>query len=70
MRFLSSLVIPGRCPLSISAFLDPVAECLGIDAELLADACQGAARFSGFRTQLEDHRDRTFPQLRGVLLPT
>ena len=49
--------------------LDPVAERLGIYAQPLADPCKSAACATRFRTQLEDHRHRTFPQLGGVLIP-
>jgi hypothetical protein len=52
-----------------SCRINPVAESLRIDAQLVADACQGATRAAGFGTQLEDHRHRAFPQLGGVLLP-
>ena len=50
-------------------FVRANAERLGIDAELVADACQGATRAARRGTQLEDHRHRAFPQLSGVLLP-
>ena len=50
-------------------FLDPVAESLGVDAQLLADACQRATRAARLGTQLEYHRHRAFPQLGGMLFP-
>ena len=49
--------------------LDPVAECLGIYAEPLADPGDRPARLARLRPQLEDHRHRAFPQLSGMTLP-
>src|SRR5258707_4015123 len=59
----------GPLPAVDFRFLDPVAERLRVDAELVADACQAAAGVARLGTQLEYHRHRAFPQLSGGLLP-
>ncbi len=59
----AGLLPPNRPPLSrpsCGAFRDY--------AQSLADPCKSAACATRFRTQLEDHRHRTFPQLGGVLI--
>lgn len=67
MRADSAEVAPGLVPSSIS-FLYPVAQCLGVGAELLGDAVDCAAiRFRVF-AEVEGHSSCPFAQFCGVAL--
>src|SRR5260370_20001629 len=64
----------GRCPaVGVDNLPDeviqPAAERLSIDAELMADPRDRPARASCLRTNLEDHLHSPFPQLIGMRFP-